>query len=128
MSYRIYPSIGLARLGNDSTAFFIGPESPGGPGHELDSQGNEVPVTRYKKSADKIKRQAARFRLFEQSADGSLRPAQLPAGASVEWTVELVNKKGAVQRPGSPPATPVRPTLQPNSDSRNIRPGPRSVQ
>ena len=26
MAFRIYPSIGIARLGNDLTQFFVGPE------------------------------------------------------------------------------------------------------
>jgi hypothetical protein len=128
MPYRIYPPIGIARLGNDSTAFYIGPERPGDPGVELNGQENETPISRYKSSPVKIKRQAARFRLFEQSADGSWVPAQLPPGATIEWTVELANKKGAVVRPGSPPNAPTRPQLQPNSDDKVIRPAARTIK
>ena len=29
VEYRIYPSIGIARIGDSDQAFFIGPESPG---------------------------------------------------------------------------------------------------
>ena len=64
----------------------------------------ELLITQYKVDDDQIKRQAARFRLFE--VDGAVpRPAQLPAGATVEWTVHLVNKKAAVQRGNGPLAT-----------------------
>ena len=127
MALRIYPSIGFARLGNDLTEFFIGPESPGHPGFDVDQQGNETPVTHYKVDDDQIKRQAARFRLFDVDANGAAREAQLPAGATVEWTVHLVNRKAAVKRTQGPPGTPQRP--QPLDDPAPflIDPGPRTV-
>src|SRR5215475_6305475 len=113
MALRIYPSIGMARVGNDLTQFYIGPEIPGHPGFDVDDQGNETPIKQYKVDDDQIKRQAARFRLFE--VDGGVpRPAQLPAGATVEWTVHLVNKKAAVRRRNGPPANPTRPQLVAN--------------
>ena len=46
-TYRIFPPIGLARLGEDSN-FFVGPEVPGaGPG-ELRPDGSLGPVTQFK--------------------------------------------------------------------------------
>lgn len=127
MAYRIYPSIGIARLGNDLTEFYIGPEIPGHPGFDVDAGGNENPVTEYKADEDQIKRQAARFRLFEVDAGGVPRLAQLPAGATVEWTVHLVNKKAAVQRGSAPPGAPQRPQLANNPGPSLIDPGPRSI-
>jgi len=59
--YKIHPAIGIARVGNHPTAFFVGPESPGSPGVEIDAKGRETPVMQYKKDA-LVKRQAARFR------------------------------------------------------------------
>ena len=44
MKYRIYPSIGVARVGN-SPDYFVGPEIPGRPGVEIDFQGGEAEVT-----------------------------------------------------------------------------------
>jgi L-Lysine epsilon oxidase N-terminal len=70
MPYRIYPSIGIARAGNDLTQFYIGPEIPGHPGFDVDAAGNETRVEHYKVDEDQIKRQAARFRLFEDSGPG----------------------------------------------------------
>ena len=78
MAFRIYPSIGIARLGNDLTQFYIGPEIPGHPGFDVDALGNETPIKQYKVDDDQIKRQAARFRLFEVDGGGAPRPAQLP--------------------------------------------------
>ena len=57
---QIYPGIGIARIGNSPTEFFIGPETPG-----------EVvaPVNGFKDKAGRIKRQAARFRLYAFDKD-----------------------------------------------------------
>jgi hypothetical protein len=128
MTYRIYPSIGIARLGNHPSQFYIGPEIPDVPGFDIDAQGNETPIVHYKVGNDQIKRQAARFRLFDVPSDGGApREAQLPAGAIVEWTVHLVNKKGAIVRPNGPPPDPQRPQLADNSAPLLIDPGPRLV-
>lgn len=128
MNYSIYPSIGVARVGNDLNEFYIGPETPGHPGFEPDGQGGERVVTKYKVDEDQIKRQAARFRIFE-IPDGSStpQPLNLPPGATVEWTVHLVNKKAAVIRGGTPPDQPQRPKLVPNPDARLVDPKPRSI-
>ena len=114
MQYRIYPPIGIARIGNSETEFFIAAEVPESPGTELQGNGTETPVTEYKTGNNgnaatsfQVKRQAARFRLYEfddVASPGSR--AVLPAGATVEWSVHLVNKKDAVQRPNSPPSNP----------------------
>lgn len=127
MGFRIFPSIGVARVGNDLTQFYVGPEIPGHPGFDVDRQGNETPVAHYKVDEDQIKRQAARFRLFEVPDGGASREAQLPAGAKVEWTVHLVNKKAAVHRPGEPPGAPIRPQLVANPGPLMIDPGARSI-
>ena len=52
---KIHPAIGIARLGNSPTEFFIGPELPGD---------HAPPKGGYKDARHRIKRQAARFRLF----------------------------------------------------------------
>ena len=128
MPYRIYPSIGIARLGNDLDRFYVGPETPGHPGVEIDSGGNETTIVEYKVDEDQVKRQAARFRLFEVPAqNGTPQAAQIPPGSNVEWAVHLVNKKSAVQRPAGPPSTPLRPQMLPNPSSFLVDPGSRSV-
>src|SRR5262245_40555750 len=109
MQYKIYPPIGIARLG-DSDAYYVGPEIPGHPGFEPTANGPERPVAEYKDAQYRIKRQAARFRVFESPDDGTApRPIQLPAGARIEWTVHLVNKKAAVKRGSGPLQVPSRP-------------------
>ena len=85
---RIFPSIGIARLGN-SPEFFIGPEIPG----------NFMPPPGgYKDGRCRVKRQAARFRLFGYDANGSLVQEITAADAAISWTVELANTKGSWRR------------------------------
>lgn len=115
MAFRIYPSVGIARLGNHPSQYYIGPEAPGHPGLDVDAQGNESTIEHYKVGDDQIKRQAARFRIFDVPDDGGAPiEVQLPAGATVEWTVHLVNKKAAIKRPSSPPLSPQRPQFVSN--------------
>ena len=61
--YKIHPAIGVARLGNHETAFFVGPEGPGSAGVESGADGAEGRLGRYK-SEGRVKRQAARVRVI----------------------------------------------------------------
>jgi hypothetical protein len=89
-TYEIHPSIGVARVGNseDPQGFFIAPDEPP-PDSFRDASANQA-----------LKRQAARFRLFEceRDATGRLVSAKELTGQSgviVQWSVNLVNRKGA---------------------------------
>lgn len=93
-TYRIHPSVGIARVGNQEGTteqdYFIGPESPG---H------HPVPAGGYKRGG-KIKRQAARFRVYEYETDaasGQLKPTREITSdhATIKWTVLLANRKAA---------------------------------
>jgi hypothetical protein len=127
MKFKIYPPIGIARLG-DSDRHYIGSEIPGHPGFEPAGDGTERPLAEYKDSQFRIKRQAARFRIFEVPDDGSPpRPARLPSGARVEWTVRLVNKKAGVQRGSAPKREPHRPQPIANPGPVTIDPGARTI-
>jgi hypothetical protein len=60
---KIYPAIGIARVGNSPTEFFIGPERVGetsSPQGAKDAQG-------------RMKRQAARFHIFGYDSQGTVR-------------------------------------------------------
>jgi hypothetical protein len=99
--YKIHPAIGIARVGNSPDAFFIGPEIPGQPPSEIVGDA-EQPVTRYKDEGGFLKRQAARFRIFEyeQQQDGTLAPTReiTAAEATIQWSVSLANRKPAAKR------------------------------
>jgi hypothetical protein len=80
----IHPGIGVARVGDSKTEFFIGPEVtepiPEGPGFYRDSTGA-------------LKRQAARFRIYGFNAAGQAVRELTANNADIQWTAHLVNKK-----------------------------------
>lgn len=95
-SYEIHPAIGIARVGSSISqdingvfdGYFLGPE----PGL--------APPATYRDANGKLKRQAARFRLFEvdRDATGAITGATEltgQAGVTVTWTVTLANSKSA---------------------------------
>ena len=96
-TFEIHPSIGIARVGN-SEEFFIGPEPDG------------AAPAKYRDAGGKLKRQAARFRVFEceRGHGGKLLSATevVVNQTRVKWTVHLVNRKGAAPKflgPNPPP-------------------------
>lgn len=123
----IGPSIGMARLGNSPDAYFIGPESPG---LVVTPQGG------FKDRHGRIKRQAARFRLFGLDAAGSVLTELTAAHGTITWTAHLANAKGAWHefhgrfRPDTPlrnrdlQNTPAHPKAR---EALIIDPGPRSI-
>lgn len=91
---KIHPSVGIARLGDAPSAFFIGPERPLAGNTGADSgAGTAVPPFR---DGGKVKRQAARFRIFNYAGLLGL-PEELnldhPEVSEIEWTVHLANRK-----------------------------------
>jgi hypothetical protein len=95
---RIHPGIGIARVGNSREGYFIGPEVP------YDPRDVTAPPGGYKDAEGRVKRQAARFRIYAYDKNGK-NLGELPLGgrkgaeegrcAYVKWTVHLKNKKGA---------------------------------
>lgn len=81
---RIYPGVGIARLGNSPEGFFVGPETPGVPAS---------PPGGFKDEAGRIKRQAARFRLYAYDAADKVLGELTAKNADIIWTVHLTNRK-----------------------------------
>jgi L-Lysine epsilon oxidase N-terminal len=78
--YRIYPSIGIARVGDSKDGFIIGPEAPG-----------VAPTGPFRGKDDGIKPQGARFRVFQVDigANGNETVSREVTGArdvQIEWT------------------------------------------
>jgi hypothetical protein len=88
---RIHPALGIARLGNHPTDYFIGPERP------YDTTPPEGGYKSQHAGTRKIKRQAARFRLFGYDANNRLVREITAADAAIEWTVHLANTKASWQ-------------------------------
>jgi hypothetical protein len=115
--YKIHPAIGIARVGNSPDSFYLAPEQTGAApidcgtdGLPIVKDGKEQPVTQYKDAKNRIRRQAARFRIFvydEASPDGRelkigdtitglvQKSGQLFTGKllDIQWSVYLANKK-----------------------------------
>ncbi|MEQ1910931.1 MAG: LodA/GoxA family CTQ-dependent oxidase [Vicinamibacterales bacterium] len=90
--YRIYPSIGIARVGDSKDGFIIGPEAPG-----------EVPEGPFRGKDDGIKPQGARFRIFQVDIDANENETvrrEVTGGrdVQVEWTVQLANRKAGARQ------------------------------
>ena len=91
--YYIYPAIGIARVGNSKDEFLIGPEITGQkePIDPKLSSGEEI---KYKDEFGKVKRQAARFRIYEVDDQGTvIREIVDSATTSIDWRVHLANRK-----------------------------------
>jgi len=87
--YRIYPSIGVARVGDCADSFFIGPEAPG-----------VVPIGPFRGADHGLKPQAARFRIYKVEIDATEKETvteevKANAGVEIAWTVNLANRKAA---------------------------------
>lgn len=124
----IHPAIGVARIGDSKTDHFIGPEVtapvPREPNYYRDGQG-------------RIKRQAARFRIYGYNAAGGVVCELTPDNASITWTAELANRKAqwfqfqsALDIPEAANASFVlrnKTVSGADRDGLAITPGPRSI-
>src|SRR3954466_841732 len=117
-TYRIHPGIGIARLGNSGTEFYLAPETPAALPLACDSFGNPlhgadgvtpVPIKTFKDAQGRVKRQAARFQIFvydDESPEG--RPLKIGDKISgggnqgtlidIQWQVYVANKKSVWYR------------------------------
>ena len=111
--FKIFPSIGIARVGGSQNQFFVCPENEKSFGIEIDDICNETELRNFKDSSGLIKRQAARFKVFELDAStNEYKPVDM-SKASIEWQVHLVNKKSAAIRPTNPQNGKPMPPLTP---------------
>jgi hypothetical protein len=123
----IYPGIGIARVGNSPDELFIGPEVteplPPVPGSHRDAAG-------------RLKRQAARFRVYGLDAEGKIVQELTPANAQIRWTAHLANEKAAwyqfqlaldIPEADSAPPTLLRNAAVADRTQLAIDPGPRSI-
>ena len=83
----IYPAIGIARVGS-SDEYFHGPEV---------TDPEPLREGAYRDKGKRLKRQAARFRVYGCNARGDIirELTTEGSGAEIEWHVQLANKKSA---------------------------------
>ncbi|MBC8757433.1 hypothetical protein H2O64_22375 [Kordia sp. YSTF-M3] len=86
--FRIYPSIGIARLGNgpaEKDKVIFSPEVPWKNLFETDQN--------YLTKDGRLKKQAQRFYIYECDANGNPTHQINTADYDIEWSVEVANKK-----------------------------------
>jgi L-Lysine epsilon oxidase N-terminal/L-lysine epsilon oxidase C-terminal domain len=125
-SVAIYPGIGIARVGN-SDEYFLGPEIP-------------YPVSQppefYRDAQGRLKREAARFRIYGFDGDGRVVREITAAEATIRWTVEVANKKASWYQFVTAMDIPeAQPTPRRNANYQGaarqaleITPGPHSIE
>ena len=106
-TYKVEPSIGVARVGDSLSDFYLAPETIGGRPIQCDEYGNVLTihgaggnssaVQHYKDALMRVKRQGARFRVMRYTDGASPIEITLndPDIESIEWTVHVANKKAA---------------------------------
>jgi hypothetical protein len=83
--YYIYPAIGIARVGNSTSDYLISPELIG-QNFSTDQQ--------YKDDEGKVKRQAAKFRIYAIDESGKvLEEIVCNDQVQIQWHVHLANRK-----------------------------------
>lgn len=137
--YEIFPAIGIARVGNAPESFYIGPERAGGLPILPDAASGTFGASDFRDSEGRLRRQAARFRIWRCAAGAEPVEITLDTGdvREIRWTVHLANKKASWYRfltskgqHGYGPNHPLRNAeLQGLDDRRQliIDPGPRSI-
>ena len=80
----IHPGIGIARIGNSKSEYFIGPEITTPQPQAADY---------YRDQSGAIKRQAARFRIYGYNAAGETVRELNADNADIVWTVHVANRK-----------------------------------
>ncbi|MGB5708416.1 MAG: LodA/GoxA family CTQ-dependent oxidase [Arenicellales bacterium] len=93
--YKVFPSIGISRVGN-SDEFYIGPETTGGLPILSDAAEKKFEPKDFRDKVGKMRRQAARFRVFKCDPDGSAIEevtAQTNNVRRIIWTIHPANKK-----------------------------------
>jgi hypothetical protein len=80
----IYPCIGVARVGNAPDEYFLGPEAPGTV---------PQPDGGFKDQKGRVKRQAARFRVYGLNAAEEVVKEVTADNGEVAWRVHLANRK-----------------------------------
>jgi L-Lysine epsilon oxidase N-terminal/L-lysine epsilon oxidase C-terminal domain len=83
---RIHPGIGIARIGNSESGYFIGPELPFLRRIRSDS---------YRDDKGRLKRQAAKFRIYGYDENNEVVGELTTRVAEIVWTVHVANKKAA---------------------------------
>lgn len=96
ITYKIYPAIGVMRVGN-SEEYYLAPEKAGGLPINYPETDRHFSKHDFRDSNKRMKRQAARFRVYR--CEAGKEPVEVQIGREgvkqIEWTCHLANKKSS---------------------------------
>jgi L-Lysine epsilon oxidase N-terminal/L-lysine epsilon oxidase C-terminal domain len=80
----IHPAIGIARIGDSLTEYYVGPQV---------TEPAAVPPGFYRDPTGALKREAAQFRIYGYNAEGVVVRELTADNADIVWTAHLANRK-----------------------------------
>lgn len=90
--YQIFPAIGVARVGQDTAEYYVAPSAP-----DLTFS----PLGGHRDANGLVKRMGCEFRVYKFNTSGNgAQEITLATAQSIEWRVQLVNKKAEYIPPG----------------------------
>ena len=136
--YAIFPSIGIARVGNSPNDFYIGPEHYRGLPIVSGETARPFEPRDFRDGEGRLRRQAARFRIMRETDSG---PEEVtldsPGIKEIYWTAHVANKKASwyqfqtsLGQQGYASNHPLRNAEKTNLDDRRalvIDAGPRTI-
>ena len=131
--YKIFPAIGIARVGNAPEKYYLGPETY--RGLPINPHGRDFTEADFRDAEGRLCRQAARFRVYRID-NGVAEEVTLatPGVQSISWTVHLANKKASwytfetsLGEDGYAPNHPLRNPAAADRHKLIIDAGPRSI-
>lgn len=140
MSLKLSPSVGVARLGNSTDEYCIGPDKIGGLPFDVGpTGGNPVEIQSFRDRTGLIKRQGQLFKIYDGATEIKLG---VDGCTNIIWTVHLASKKAAWRQYSELDGNLMYPDnsyVQRGVDWRNkdypgnrqeliIDPGPRTIQ
>lgn len=125
--YKIHPGMGFARVGPSKQGYFLAGEAPDAAPIDIDSSGDETAFTGYKDATKLVRRQGARFRVYEYERNDSTGVLTLVREitaneAEIHWVVALTSSKAAGKTMTQFIPTDGARTLVPGTDDRNDPP------
>ena len=134
IEYKIFPAIGIARVGNAPERYYIGPETY--RGLPIMPDGSDFTEKDFRDDMGRLCRQAARFRVYRIENGKSEEVTLKTDGVkSMRWNVHLANKKPSwytfVPAEGVNGYAPNHPMRNPDVDDRHkliIDAGPRHIE
>ena len=81
---KVHPGIGVCRVGDSATEFYLSPETDARPNR---------PGSFYRDATGALKREAQRFRIYGYNAAGEVVRELTADEADITWTVHLANQK-----------------------------------